>query len=71
MKKFVAGLLIACLAFTTGCFGVNLVPKNQQQQQQQNNQIEGADWRTWGTISKWGTLRLGETSADVCAVMNE
>ena len=39
MKKFVAGLLIACLAFTTGCFNVNLVPKNQQQQQQQNNQI--------------------------------
>lgn len=71
MKKFVAGLLIACLAFTTGCFNVNLVPKNQQQQQQQNNQIEGADWRTWGTISKSGTLRLGETSADVCAVMNE
>ena len=57
-----AGILALC-----GCGNTaDVAPTNEHPEDQQ---LEGADWRTWGIIDATGTLELGGEKIDVCACL--
>ena len=67
-KLFAIGA--ACILSICGCGGAADVNNGGSNGGSSNDQqLEGADWRTWGTIDDYGTLSLDGTDTDVCVCL--